>query len=776
VIAAPPRPLLGLVLVGACVGVALGQQGPGNGDAREPPVDSAAASDREGVLEAVPVTGEIRLDGVLDEPAWAGAPAAGGFRQQEPDEGSPATLATTVRVLYTADRLYIGARMEDPEPERLLARILERDALVEQGFLNFGSDDDALFVVLDTYDDGRNGFLFATNPNGAETDALLRNENDLNLSWDAVWSVATSVDGDGWTAEIAIPFWTLRFSSAPAQRWGLNVQRVIKRRNEYALWRSWSRDNGGLLKVSQAGSLVGLSELRPGLNLQVKPFALAAGRQEASEPGFPDASADTDGEIDVGLDVKYGVTSNLTLDATVNTDFAQVEADVRQINLTRFDLFFPEKREFFLEGAGIFDVGVPGFGGPPSLLLFFSRRIGLAEGREVPILGGVKLTGKEGPWTIGALDVLTDEEELPAPDPLGGPGGAGDPTDPDGESDAFRVLPLTNFAVARVVRDVGARSTVGLIATHRAEEGGRGAGAYAADVRIQPSQQFVIDAFLAGSDTPAAGAGSAWRTAFDFTADTWGWFLQQLYVGDDFDPPVGFVIRDDINRQTGSFRVSPRPDLLGLRRVDLRVSAELISSAGWQIRDREYQFAVEPQLDAGDGGRLAVRDEFRRLVEPFVLAPDVVFPEDDYATTSWEATAYTSRNRVISGEVRLGRFGFFSGRNVNVGGDVTLAASRNLSLEASWDHNEIASPHGDLVTDLAAVRVNYAFSTRFFTNALIQYDSFADAVDANVRLNLIHSPGSDLFIVLNELRGEPGHPLRGRDRALVVKFTKLLHF
>jgi hypothetical protein len=743
--------------------------------AQEEPAAIDAASDQEGVLQALPAPGEIRLDGVLDEPAWARAAAAGGFRQQEPDEGAPATLATTVRVLYTADRLYIGARMDDPEPERLLARILERDALIEQGFLNFGSDDDALFVVLDTYDDGRNGFLFATNPNGAETDALLRNENDLNLSWDAVWSVATSVDSGGWTAEIAIPFWTLRFSSAPAQRWGFNVQRVIKRRNEYALWRSWSRDNGGLLKVSQAGSLVGLSDLRPGLNLQVKPFALAAGRRRAAPPGVP-GDAETDGEIDVGLDVKYGVTSNLTLDGTVNTDFAQVEADVRQINLTRFDLFFPEKREFFLEGAGIFDVGVPGFGGPPSLLLFFSRRIGLAEGREVPILGGVKLTGKEGPWTVGVLDVLSDEEDLPPP--IGLPAG---PSGPGGEpggapNDEPRVVPLTNVAVARVVRDVGRRSTVGLIGTHRAQEDGRGAGAWAADVRVQPSQQFVMDAFLARSETPEEGGGSAWRTAFDFTADTWGWFVQQLHVGDDFDPPVGFVIRDDINRQTGSFRVSPRPDLPGLRRVDLRVGAELISSAAWEIRDRDYEFSVEPQLDSGDGARLAVRDEFRRLVEPFVLAPEVVFPEDDYETTSWEALAYASRNRTLSGEVRVGRFGFFSGRNVNVGGDVTLAASRNLSFQASWDHNAIDSPHGDLTTDLAAVRVNYAFSTRFFTNALIQYDSFADAVDVNVRLNLIHSPGSDLFVVLNELRGEPGHPLRGRDRALVVKFTKLLHF
>jgi hypothetical protein len=714
------------------------------------PVDTDAVG---GVLEAAPLSAEIRVDGALDEPAWAAAPTAEGFRQQEPDEGAPATFGTRVHVLFSEERLYIGARMGDPEPERLIARVLERDGLIEQGFFSLGSGDDAFFVVLDTYDDGRNGFLFATNPNGAETDALLRGEGDLNVSWDAVWSVATAVDSAGWTAEIEIPFWALRFAKSDPQRWGINFERVIKRRNEVVLWRSWTRDNGGLLKVSQAGTLLGLAGLEQGLNLQLKPYLLAEGSREilpARDPPAGDGEAENEAALDAGLDAKFGVTPNVILDATLNTDFAQVEADIRQINLTRFSLFFPEKREFFLEGAGIFDFGVPGFGGPPSLLVFFSRRIGLVGGVEVPILGGAKLTGKEGRWTLGFLDVVTDESE---------------------------VSPTANFGVGRVLYDVGSRSSVGAIATHRAGAGGAGAGAVGVDAHLQMSQKMAFDAFAAGTDAPGSrGETAAYRTALDFTADQWGWFLQQMYVGAGFEPPVGFVLRDDVNRQLATFRVTPRPAALGLRRVDLRLFAEIFSSGGWRIRDRDYRFSVTPQFDSGDGFELAVSDNFQRLVEPFVLSEAVFFPAGDYSNTSYGTSVFTSGNRPVSGRLYANRFGFFSGRNVNLGAGVTLAASRNLSVEASWDHNDIESPDGDLTTDLATLRVNYAFSTRLFTNALLQYDSVADELEANVRLNLIHSAGSDLFIVLNERRGEPGDLFEAKNRALVVKFTKLFNF
>jgi hypothetical protein len=695
------------------------------------------------LLQAAPLAGEIRLDGRLDEPAWATVPAVTDFRQQDPDEGRPASFATSVRVLFSGDRLFIGARMEDPEPGRLIARILERDLLINSNFFTLTSDDDAFFVVLDTFDDDRNAFLFATNPNGAETDALLRDEGSLNVSWDAVWQVAAAVDSGGWSAEIAIPFRQLRFAKGGPGTWGVNFERVIKRRNEIVLWKSWTRDNGGLLKVSQAGSLTGLAGLEQGLNLQIKPYALGRGRHEEDLVGSDPLEEENGASGDVGGDVKYGVTANLTLDGTVNTDFAEVEADLRQINLTRFKLFFPEKREFFLENGGLFDFGIQGFGGPPPFLLFFSRRIGLEGNAEVPIIAGGKLTGKEGPYSLGVLDVVTEES----------------------------VTPVSNFTVARVLRDVGARSRVGAIVTHRAREGEAGSVALGADTHVQISQKMAFDGFLAASDEVRKET-AAYRAALDFTADQWGWFAEQSYLGETFNPALGFVLRNDVNRQFGTFRVTPRPEALGLRRVDLRLNGTFVSSADWEIRDRNWRFSLTPQFDSGDQLEVGVQRDFTRLVEPFVLAEDVVFPVGDYENESVTLTLTASRNRLVSGDLRLNDFGFFSGRNWNAGGTLRLTASRHLTFEAGWDHNAIDTSDGDLTTDLGTLRVNWNLSTRLFTSALLQYDSLADAVEANVRVDFIHSPGSDLFVVLNERRGQPGAPFRSRNRALIVKLTK----
>ncbi|MFN2431680.1 MAG: DUF5916 domain-containing protein, partial [Gemmatimonadota bacterium] len=720
------RATLLVLLLAPATAQAAQESTPGNdsGVDRAAPAASADPGGSEGVLTAEPLAGEIRLDGRLDEPAWSAAAAVSDFRQQEPDEGQPATQATEVRILFAPDRLYIGASLRDPDPGRILARVLERDALVEGVFGGVTSDDDAFFVVLDTYDDDRNGFLFGTNANGAEADALLRAEGELNESWDGVWDVAAAVGAEGWSAEIEVPFWTLRFDPESAQRWGVNFQRVLKRRNEIALWRSWTRDNGGLLKVSQAGSLLGLADLDQGRNLQVKPFALAEGRRESLPDGAGGFDAESDGSLDAGLDVKYGMTSNLTLDGTVNTDFAQVEADVRQINLTRFNLFFPEKREFFLEGAGIFTFGVPGFGGPPPLLVFFSRRIGLRSGAEVPILAGAKLTGKEGAASLGFLDVVTGDE-----DAVG--------------------APPENFAVARLTRDVGARSTVGAILTHETAEGLRPSWAGGVDTHVQVSPKLAFDGFVSATDAPGAeGGNGAYRAALDFTADAWGWLVEQMAIGPGYEPSMGFVLRDDIQRQFATFRVSPRPAFAGLRRIDVRANATIVSSAGWDVRDRGYRVSVTPQLDSGDLLELAGTHNFVRLADPFELREDVVFPAADYEGDDLDVTLRTSRNRPVSGDLFAGTNDFFSGRLRYYGGRLIGVVNRNLSFEGFWQHNAIDTPDGDLSTDLGTLRVNYAFSTRLFTNALLQYDSETDEVEANVRVNFIHSPGSDLFIVL----------------------------
>ncbi|MFQ5551103.1 MAG: DUF5916 domain-containing protein, partial [Gemmatimonadales bacterium] len=344
----------------------------------------------------------IRIDGFLDDEAWSRAPASADFRQREPLQGVPATERTEVKVVYDGGTLYIGIRAFDSQPDAVISRILQRDRLMSTDFngLPVFAGDDAVAILFDSFHDHRNGMVFATNPHGAQFEALLTDEGrEFNIDWRAVWDVAAQRTSDGWSAEFAIPFRTLRYptTDGPA-RWGFNVYRVIRHKNEEALLSSWSRDDGGFHRVSQAGHLDGLDDLpRAGVNLEVKPFLLSGASQERDSL----EALGWDGQADVGIDLKYEVRPGLLLDLTVNTDFAQVEVDDQQVNLTRFNLFFPEKRDFFLENAGIFEFGTRGTFEPPPFLLFFSRTIGIHDDGEVPVLGGVRLTGRVGGQTIG---------------------------------------------------------------------------------------------------------------------------------------------------------------------------------------------------------------------------------------------------------------------------------------------------------------------------------------------------------------------------------------
>ncbi|NIM50896.1 MAG: hydrolase, partial [Gemmatimonadales bacterium] len=321
-------------------------------------------------LSTVSESASIRVDGSLDEDAWRRAPVATDLRQQEPREGAPATERTEIRLLYDESTLYVGVVAHDTRPDAVIARILQRDRVMQAGFdgrPEFAGDD-AVAILLDPFHDHRNAVVFATNPNGAEFDALITDEGrEFNIDWRGVWRVAAHRTPEGWSAEFAIPFRTLRFPSGGEGTWGLNVYRIIRRKNEEVLWSAWSRANEGFARVSRAGHLQGLAELpRSGLNLELKPYGLTGATQESEEP----SGIDTEPRFEAGIDVKYEVRPGLLLDLTANTDFAQVEVDDEQVNLTRFSLFFPEKRDFFLENAGIFEFGTRGFFEPPPFLLF----------------------------------------------------------------------------------------------------------------------------------------------------------------------------------------------------------------------------------------------------------------------------------------------------------------------------------------------------------------------------------------------------------------------
>jgi len=428
----------------------------------------AASDQATPQLRAHRINSNIELDGLLNEAYWQATEAASDFRQIQPLEGQPATEKTEVRILYDEDNLYLGVICYDAEPARIVAQKLQRDSRL--------ADDDTFGFVLDTYHDHRHAYFFSTNPNGAEEDGqVVDGAFDPDLNWDGVWEVRAKIHEHGWSAEFKIPLWNLKFKSLPIQNWGINFTRIIKRKTEQANWASWSRDNGGFLRISRAGDLLDLQDLKPGFNLQVKPYALGKSQRDRLLTAFPLR----DEKFDAGVDVKYGLTSNLTLDATLNTDFAQVEADVEQINLTRFPLFFPEKREFFLENASTYQFGEPGFFGPPPIFLFFSRRIGISDqGEIVPIIAGGRLTGKIGKFNIGALDILTDNTQ------------AG---------------PKSHFTVARVTRDVFQRSRVGAIFTNRANIGRDHQQAYGVDADIWLSNPMVFQTFLAQVRASANG-------------------------------------------------------------------------------------------------------------------------------------------------------------------------------------------------------------------------------------------------------------------------------
>jgi hypothetical protein len=693
-------------------------------------------------------SGSITLDGRLLEPIWRGIVPVSGFRQLEPVEGAPASERTVVRVAYDRATLYIGIIAHDARPEAVIGRVLQRDQLAELGFDNrpVFTGDDAVAILLDPFHDHRNAVVFATNPNGAEFDALITDEGrEFNIDWRGVWKVAAARTSEGWSAEFAIPFRTLRFPS-DGRTWGFNVYRLISRKNEQVLLASWSRSNEGLTRVSRAGHLDGLRDLpRPGHNIELKPYVLAGLTQQEEEDSLPGV-LDADPRLEPGLDLKYELRPGLLLDLTLNTDFAQVEADDEQVNLTRFSLFFPEKRDFFLENAGVFEFGTRGFFEPPPFLLFFSRQIGIAEDGEVPVIGGARLTGRVGKQTVGLLDIVTDA--------------------------AFD-LPRENFAVARLKRNIAGNGYLGaMLVDRRSEEGWNTAGGV--DASFWPVADLNLQAFLAHTASSADSAsGSAYRLGADYQSDRWGVTAQHLYVGPETTADMGFITRSDIRRTSAFTRITTRPPIAGLRRLDSFVVGNHITRTDGVLQDWEAGIALSPLWNSGDNVTLFYTRGFTRLDEAFDLTDDVPVPPGDYETWQVGAFANSSQSRPWVAAVQTMAQGFYDGDLRSLVGSLSVTPNRHVSVFFTYTHNDVSIPTGAFTADVVSLRISYAFSTRAFVNALLQYNSLDNTVSANVRFNFIHRPGSDLFIVFNEQRGTKTNLWDTTDRGAVVKLTYL---
>ncbi len=695
------------------------------------------------------------LDGLLSERFWLEAHAISDFRQQEPDEGAPATERTEIRIAFDDENLYVGVIAFDSEPDRIVGRILQRDKLMKlEDFFRRPefAGDDAIAILFDPFHDSRNGVVFATNANGAEFEALLTDEGtEFNIDWRAVWEVAAERIPDGWSAEFVIPLRTLRYpKNGTGEPWGFNVYRTIRRKNEMVLWQSWSRDNEGFHRVSRAGHIVGLEGLpSPGINVEVKPYMLGGTRQELQDDG----TLPRDNEVDIGLDLKSELRPGLVLDVTLNTDFAQVEVDDEKVNLTRFSLFFPEKRDFFLENAGIFEVGIPGNPmEPPPYQLFFSRRIGIGgedDDEVIPLLGGARLTGRVGGQTVGFLNLVTDE--------------MGDE-------------PRTNYAVARMKRDVGQNNFVGWMVTDRRDASSSNTVA-AADGSWWVKPTLNLKGFFTRSFTSGEGGDdNTYFLGMDYSTDLFGAGLTHLTVGPEAVADMGFITREDIRRTDAYVRFAPRPGRWGVRSFTFFLATNYTSTVDGSLQDQSVSTYFGPQFESGDGIGILLAKGQTVLDEDFDLADSIrVDPgkfDADMALIFLSSAPH--RAVVAGGSLRAQRF--YGG--TLKGGDARLLISPTPQISMAVTHslNRANMPNGEFTANVTSFRLGYAFSTKLTTNALVQYNSLDNSFSSNVRLNFIHRPGSDLFIVLTEERGEEDRLWDVTDRGLALKLTYLMRF
>ena len=714
--------------------------------AAQTPIDlDTAPRPRAAAARAV---GPITIDGVLDDPTWAAAPIIDEFWQQKPDAGMPATERTEVRILFDDEHLYIGAElMEQPGYEPIIPT-LQRDPNTRDG--------DAFGMMFDPFLDGTTVFSFFFNPGGAVRDIQTADDGRINnAAWDAAFDLQTRVHDEGWTLELAIPWSQLRFdASREEQVWGLNLLRRIRRKNEDATWSPMDR-RWQIYVSSRGGRLVGLDGLEPSRNLQMKPFVLA------SQPSG-DLQAGAEREVEVGLDVKYGITPGLTLDLTANTDFSQVEVDQEQVNLTRFSLFFPEKREFFLENAGIFQFGDQGNRQTRSgatnrdFTLFYSRRIGLSRsGAPLPILGGGRVTGSAGPVSLGVLNMQTRTE--------------GD-------------IGAENFTVARVRGEPTPGLSLGGIFVNRMETGdGRADNrSYGVDANLQAMNGYLlIQSYLAATDgtqadgTPVdremAGRFSVgWRDPF------WEAFALYRRFDEDFNPGVGFVRRRGMEHRYGTFAIRPRINRFGILELNPYVETHLYTDLNGGLQTRLQTAGMG--LDFTDGGRASidVTDRYERVDEPFSVRGAEV-PAGRYDFTEGSASYTLSGARKISGRVNVSGGEYFGGDRRSIGGSLLGRLGPQLLLDLSLNHNQIDLPGQAATTaDVYGAKLDLFFSTTLMTSAFVQYNEASEEMVTNVRFRWIHAPLSDLYVVLTERRDTGANTVL--DRFLTAKFTKLLSF
>jgi hypothetical protein len=738
------RFVVGLVASYLFTGTAFSQQSaPSRPEPSSPPIDYEAVR-RSRIVDAVRIMEErIALDGRLDEPAWKTAAPATDFIQMTPRPGEPARQRTEVRFLYDDTNLYVGVMCFQSADAPLVVNDIVQD-------FNFGQSD-ALNLVLDTLHDRQSGFMFMTNPEGARRDGQTFNDGENgNIDWDGVWDVKVGRFAEGWIAEFEIPFKTLRFSNSPSQEWGFNMTRAVRRLNEQSNWAPIPIRFSGT-RVSLAGTLRGLANIKQGRNVNVKPF-IVAGASQAWTGDRMDTTRSLGRlrDYDGGVDAKYSLTPSLTLDATFRTDFAQVEADQQQVNLTRFNLRFPEKRDFFLENAGTF-----AFGSGDNLVPFFSRRIGLSDaGTPIPILGGGRITGRVDKYDVGFLAMKTER--------LG-------------------ATPSNNYAVGRVKRNLMRSSWIGALFTHRnARSSSRDDGedfnrVYGADAHFQFFQRLEFDSYLLTSDTPdLAGRNLARRFQTAWRDDEFSVSGEYNEVQRNFKPEVGFIRRSDNAHYQAEASWQPllrNSDLI--RNLNFSTGLNYHTSATTrQIETRIQDASMGIEFESNANANFTIANTFERLAtEDRILG--ITLSPGDYDYFGYSASFNTNDSRKISGNGSVDWGEFWDGDRRSFGGGISVKPDYHLNVSLNYTRDNLQLANGASKTHLFGTRVVYAFSPRSFFNAFLQYNSQTREVSTNIRFNIMYKPLSDVYIVYNDRRDTGNEPL---ERAFIVKITRLLTF
>ena len=710
---------------------------------------------------ATPVDEAPTIDGFIDEAVWAQAEPLTDFVQQAPIVGNPATERTEIRILYDESAIFIGVILYDSEPDAILVTDSRRDS-------GLGGMD-SFQMIFDTYHDRQNGFVFGTNPAGIEYDGQVTNEGGgirgggrstsnvgsgagFNRNWDASWTVRTRVTDEGWTAEFEIPLSSLRYGTKP-QVWGVNFQRNISRSREQLFWAPIGQVYN-LHRLSQAGELRGL-ELEEPRNLKVTPYAAGSASRAYTNP--LETEADLDGAF--GVDVKYGVTPSLTLDLTYNTDFAQVEVDEQVINLTRFNVRFPEKRPFFLENAGLFAAGKPGVD------LFFSRRIGVDPSTRaaVPILGGARMSGRAGQFNLAFLtmqtDRLLDTESLVDPRAV--------------------ATPYNNYSMARISRELPNRSSLGAIVVNRDAMGSGSASndwnrTFGVDGRLGAGQYTDIRGFISRTVTPGERRDEmAYNLRGEYRRGGLEGGVEYTQVGDGFNPEVGFLRRGAY--RSSDFRIAYRyqaPNTSWLRALNPHTQLTSVWDLGGFMEEQTWHMHLPVDFENGWGFSPLVDVNWEGFQAPFEISPGVVVPAGEYQYVHTEASVSSDSRRILSFRTNLVLGGFLSGTQTSISNTLRVRAGAKFTASIGWTWQDIDLPWGAFVTNLAQARFNYSFTPRVNFQSLIQYNDRDQNWSGNLRFAWLNASGagSGLFIVYNAMQALEG--LGPINRTFIIKYSR----